>query len=89
MRTSAKRVKSVTAKYKGAVGRKVRTVSELREILNDPRQEFWKGLPPPRHRELGFVDLPGVAETASKGGFAKFVFNPNGSKTYIYYANSS
>jgi len=89
MRTSAKRVEIVTAKYKGAVGRKVKTVSEARKIFNDPRQEFWKGLPPPRHRKLGFAELPGVAETASKGGFAKFVFNPNGSKTYIYYANSS
>lgn len=77
---------SAHAKYKGPVGKKIKTKAEARKIFNDPRQAFWPGLPPARHREPGFESLPGVAEKAKAGLFAKYVFHPNGSKTYIYYA---
>ena len=77
---------SAHAKYKGPVGKKVKKYAQVRDIFNDPRQAFWSGLPPARHREPGFESLPGVAERARAGRFAKYVFHPNGSKTYIYYA---
>ena len=74
------------AKYIGPrKGKKIHSAAIALKLMRDPRQEFWKGLPPQRHRVRGFEKLPGVKDVARKGYFAKYVFNRDGSKTYIYY----
>lgn len=55
--------------------------SEVYGIYNDPRQEFWPGLPPKRHRVAGFENLPGVHSKR----FPKYVFDSNGRRTYIFW----
>lgn len=73
------------ATFKGAHGKKIKNQAAARKIFSDPRQQFWPGLPPRKHRAPGFEKLPGVNVVAFSGGFAKYSFNPDGSKTYIYY----
>ena len=56
------------------------------KLLKDPRQEFWDDLPPKKHCTHEFRTAPGVREYLDSGKkFAKFAFNPNGSKVYLFY----
>ena len=45
-------------------GKRIHSAATALKLMRDPRQEFWKGLPPQRHRVQGFEKLPGVKDVA-------------------------
>jgi len=63
------------------------SIVEAAKAIADPRQEFWPGMPPAKHRTKGFAKHPGVKAFLKTGNrYAKYAFNPDGSRIYLYFS---
>ena len=74
--------------FKGATKSRSDTMSivEVAKAIADPRQEFWPGIPPAKHRSSGFAKDPKVRAFLKTGNrYAKYAFNPDGSRIYLYF----
>jgi len=61
-------------------------IVDIAKAIADPRQEFWPGMPPAKHRSKAFADTPGVKAFLKTGNkYAKYAFNPDGSRIYLYF----
>lgn len=74
--------KAMRAKYIGSKKKKgavIKGVSAAIKIANDPRQKFWPGVPPKKHRSASFP-------VSKSSRYPKYVFNKDGRRVFIYYA---
>lgn len=75
--------------YRGETKKKSHkaTRESLLKDLDNPRQEYWPGLPPPRHRsEDVTMDNPTVRNFLASGKrYPKFAFMPNGDRVFMYF----
>jgi hypothetical protein len=75
---SAKTAAKPAKKYKN-FQRFVHSVKTAKAL---PKQEYWKGLPPPEHASETFRKIPDIK---TWGPFPKYHFDKKGNPVFIYY----
>ena len=77
------------AVYKGNTRNKDENMThkDLIAAATDPRQEYWSGLPPARHRDKRLtLDTPGVREFLASGKrYPKYAFGRGGKRIYMFF----